>query len=710
MKNSIKMSYKTREGCMKVIAVLLAVILLSSFCAALISSDFASVKISHLKIDARGAELDLDLYAPAGVSDSDRLPCVVLAHGRGATKNVVRGVAEELSRRGFVVLNVNSYGMGLSEQPIRDEGGNGAEQFNFGVGSYGLTDAIAFARTLHYVDQSRIALYGHSYGSSRSANAAIADCGYYTFNDIMINVLCDTFGQTFTEEEITQDADALAAARLNKDQLAFYETIRAQEQAQYNTHINTIVLTGSGGGPAPATVSVGGYEVIRNCQVNVTFINGKYDSLGPGAMWNEDGTTVILGVPTKMETWYKVNEDGTAFEEIGALGNVSVTGNEALAEAIASRTARIVCYNSESHSKNYFSSATAGDAVRILSQTLSYNNGELANPATVPLDAGNTIWWLRAVFNLIAMLAMLTLIFPVASLLLQSNFFAAAVVPKQESRLGKTGKKEYWAFAAITVVATILCLLKANSGGPVWANPFGTRILDNTLRLVTTSAIAVWFVVWLTVASLIILVIKALLNKKRFGDAGIRELNPLPKAGSILKALLIAVIIIMISNSLLVMIGRLFNQDFRFWQSQFTDMRIGDWLVALPYVIMFTACYFVLGLAINYGARTDLSERKEMALTIIVNSFGVWALCLFCYVMWFVNWKGAAISDFTLSYSMLLFVPVTVYVSRKLYKMTNSVWLGAFINAMLLSWTLVCSAGIADKYYGQSIIAILFGA
>ena len=40
MKNSIKMSYKTREGCMKVIAVLLAVILLSSFCAALISSDF----------------------------------------------------------------------------------------------------------------------------------------------------------------------------------------------------------------------------------------------------------------------------------------------------------------------------------------------------------------------------------------------------------------------------------------------------------------------------------------------------------------------------------------------------------------------------------------------------------------------------------------------------------------------------------------------
>ena len=99
-----------------------------------------------------------------------------------------------------------------------------------------------------------------------------------------------------------------------------------------------------------------------------------------------------------------------------------------------------------------------------------------------------------------------------------------------------------------------------------------------------------------------------------------------------------------------------------------------------------------------------------MAVTVIVNSLGVWALCLFCYVMWFVNWTGAAISDFTLSYSMLLFVPLTVYIARKMYLMTRSVWLGAAINAVLLSWTLVSSAGIADAYYGQNIISVIFGA
>lgn len=152
----------------------------------------------------------------------------------------------------------------------------------------------------------------------------------------------------------------------------------------------------------------------------------------------------------------------------------------------------------------------------------------------------------------------------------------------------------------------------------------------------------------------------------------------------------------------------LFNQDFRFWQMMFSEMKAEHWLVALPYVILFLPCYLCIGCAINYSAGNSLNPRKDMAKTIFVNSIGVWGLCLFCFIMWFVNWKGAAISDFTLSYSMLLFVPVTVFITRKMYKTTNNVWIGAIINSILLAWTLVCSAGIADKYYGQNLISVLF--
>lgn len=97
-----KLNLSTEKGCRKTLAILLCIVLLASLFAQLISTNFGSVKISTLTIDSRGAELDIDLYVKRNVSDSDKLPCVLLAHGRGATKNVVRGLAEDLAKRGSV--------------------------------------------------------------------------------------------------------------------------------------------------------------------------------------------------------------------------------------------------------------------------------------------------------------------------------------------------------------------------------------------------------------------------------------------------------------------------------------------------------------------------------------------------------------------------------------------------------------------------------
>lgn len=703
------LNLKSAKGARYLLFLLVAAILVSSFAAALVSSNGGNVKISHLKIDARGAELDMDLYVPAGVSDSDSLPCVLIAHGRGAIKNMYRGVAEELARRGFVVLNVNAYGMGLSEQPVSDDGGKGAEEFSFGGSPYGMIDALSFARSLKYVDATRIAMFGHSFGSGRISVAAAMDAGFYTFNDIMINVLADTFGQTFTEDEIAQNADELAAARLSADQLTYYESIRTEKKAIYDTRLSTILLTGSGDGPGSSAVMVGGHEVTRECQVNVTFVNGMYDSLGPGAMWSTDGTAVVFGQPVEMENWYQVSQDGAEYTKIGKLDETTVRNSDALAAALQSRAARIVCYNPESHSKQYFSIATSTDTVRILSQALNYNRGNLTDTTTQPLDGGRTIWWLRAVLNLIAMLCMLGAIFPIIALLTGTQFFSSCVAEKRETKLVNGSKPAYWIMAAVTVVLTVLVLLKANSGGPVWANPFGKHFLPQTLRLVTTSMITFWFVFWLTVTAAILIIAKGIIARKATGELGLREMNLNMKFVNVCKTLLIAVIVIASANAMLTMIEDLFNQDFRFWQMQFTEMKAEHWLVALPYMVIFSVCYFILGLAINHGARTDISERKEMILTIIINSLGVWLLCLFVYVMSRISWAGTPISDFTLSFSMLLFVPVTVYISRKVYKMTNSIWLGAFINAMLLAWTMVCSSGTADQYFGQNILSVIFG-
>ena len=66
---SEKLNLSTEKGCRKILAILLCVVLLSSFFAQLISSNFGSIKISTLTIDSRGAELDIDLYVKRNVSE-----------------------------------------------------------------------------------------------------------------------------------------------------------------------------------------------------------------------------------------------------------------------------------------------------------------------------------------------------------------------------------------------------------------------------------------------------------------------------------------------------------------------------------------------------------------------------------------------------------------------------------------------------------------
>ena len=167
-----KFTLKTREGSARLFAIFLALVLVFSFCARLMSTDGGDVKISKVAIDSRGAIIDADLYYPAGTSDRDKLPAVLVAHGGGVEKGVAKGMSDELARRGFVVLNVNAYGVAASEQPVYDEAGQGIDGFNNQLTPSGMYDALNFIRTLHFVDQERIGMTGHSMGSRRTARAS----------------------------------------------------------------------------------------------------------------------------------------------------------------------------------------------------------------------------------------------------------------------------------------------------------------------------------------------------------------------------------------------------------------------------------------------------------------------------------------------------------------------------------------------------------
>lgn len=188
------LTLKTKAGCWHLFLILVAAILVFSFCAQMITTRGGHIKVQKMTIDARGAKLEGDLYYPAGISDEDKLPAVIVVHGGGVNKGNYKGIAEELARREFVVFNVNAYGTSGSEMPPYDEYDQGVEGYNSFGSSCGVLDAVEFLRTLQFVDQTRIGIAGHSMGSMKAEFAAMLDDSYLTFNDLMINVLYDTFG------------------------------------------------------------------------------------------------------------------------------------------------------------------------------------------------------------------------------------------------------------------------------------------------------------------------------------------------------------------------------------------------------------------------------------------------------------------------------------------------------------------------------------
>lgn len=706
MERTKKFTLATKDGCKRLLALFLVVILSCSFLGALISSNFGKVKVTTVKFDARGAAIDADLYVPLGVSDSDKLPAVITIHGGGVVKGVMKPFAEELSRRGFVVLNFNAYGQGLSEQPISDDAGQGANGYDARAFPLnGALDVVDYLRSLHYVDTNRIGIAGHSMGSRRAGLAAIYDCGYLNLNDILINTMCDTFNVKITAEEVNTPAEQLAAKYLDKAQLAHFEHLKEEATEYYNSRVKSICLLGSNANLVNPIqpVTVGGHEVERNCQVNIGVITGSYDT-GYWAFNKEENTKKAWftgGKDAEMSKWYLLDDANASSVVGGDFDTLSVLNDSAFSQAVENRSVRMWKLNPETHSKNFFSVKTTADTVKYFEQTLKFNGGDLGAAGTHPIPASSSIWFFRSVLNCIAMFAMIALTFPLVGLLTKGEYFAACIAPEPAKR--GFNPKTFWLFSVLTVAFTFISIYIANAKGMAF---FPTT---KFWPLSSTSGIALLFVGFLAISSAIMLLIYTFLANRSGEKNCFSGLNVKIGTTPVLKSLLMSLIILAIMYGSLLVIEYLFFQDYRFWMMSFSDMQVVHWAVALRYAIYFLPIFLLTGATTNYAVRSDIPMWKDTLITVVVGSLGVWACCLINILLAMTSFNGTLFSSFICSYSMLFFVPTTVYISRKTYNLTHSIWLGAFMNTFILAWSIVSANGLADGYYGQTIFNAIFG-
>ena len=705
---------KSKAGCKKLLALFIVLILVSSFFAQLVQTNGGTIKVEPIMIDARGAELSAELYYPAGTIGDDKLPAVIVNHGGGCIYGTMKNIAEELARRGFVVLNISAYGSGLSAQPDYDDAGQGINGFYQSLRAVegqqsflptatpmGLHDAINFVRSLEMVDKENIGMVGHSMGAYRTSAAAALDCGFLTFNDIMLNILCEDFGQSFTEEEIGQNADELAKARLNDDQLAHYNALRAFEEEKFNTRLRSEIVLGIGYEATtsyPQTVEVAGHEVLRSMQTNLCYMSGGYDAAYNFGTMDNTKADWYSADDLTMGDWYRVDDVNSSSAVVGSIFSDSVTDNGELADAIAQRTSRIfIVTPGETHSKEFFSSKTNAAIVKYFEQTLGFNRGYLASGEAAPLDASDNIWMWRAVCNTIAMFSMVGMLVALCGLLVKSERYQDYVVEIPDDKRPSFTKPQIAVFSILTVVLGFLAIYYSNARGLFIFNPSRMWPLGRSCSL------AIVFIICLAIAALVMFVLYFIANKKNGNGSGFAALNMNTGFKGFIRHLEIALILLIAAYASLAVMQYFFGQEYRIWMTVFGEMKADYWYMALRYFIVLFPLYVIIAMGLNYPTRTDIPEWKDTLYTVLINSVGIWLCCLINILVAYSRpYNGLFFSSFICSYHMVTVVPLTAYLNRKLYKLTNSVWAGAALCALLVSWSLVCTLGINDVFYGQT--------
>lgn len=144
--------------------------LISAAGASLVQSNFGRVTVKDLRFETvSGHQMSALLFIPENATADTPAPAIVCSHGWYNNREMQDLNYVEYARRGFVVLSIDMYGHGNSDNLPNGDWWKPENNAN------GMYDAVQMVATLPYVDASRIGVTGHSNGALASRTAVLLD-------------------------------------------------------------------------------------------------------------------------------------------------------------------------------------------------------------------------------------------------------------------------------------------------------------------------------------------------------------------------------------------------------------------------------------------------------------------------------------------------------------------------------------------------------
>jgi pimeloyl-ACP methyl ester carboxylesterase len=442
----------------------------------------------------------------------------------------------------------------------------------------------------------------------------------------------------------------------------------------------SLVLVGS------STGTFGGMTGTVTFPRNTAVIFSQYDEFS-NLMWGAPIPRDIVKT-SKLQTLFGT----TAPVEVGKLYG-----------SIEEGTARKLYMPPVTHPQDHISPEAVGNAIEWFQMTLKGGK---------PLPPSDQIWMWKEFGTFVAFIGLVLFFFPFGALLLQTNFFKALAEPLPEFK-GVKGLG-WWIAVLITIAIPVGSYFWAQYTTSDWVKPSSPTSPVTLWPMIGTTPIwpqnlTTGLMGWAVFNGLVSLVLFTLwhffINKKTGATAANYGLTWAGKLdwGKIGKSLLLAIIIVAAGHLLLSLMDWWLKVDFRLWVVALKPMSFMHFQIFLGYLIPFAFFFLALSTVLHGQLRVNGSVGREMLINAIMLCIGFVVLIVYQYVPLFgggtlalFNFNAGEPLRTIIAFQLVPLMIVIALISTFFYHKTGKIYVGAFINALFITWYIV--AGQATHF------------
>jgi len=622
-----------------VFVISLVLLLLGGVIGMLFHTSAGNVKIHDIKyVTLDGAEMRALLYIPKSATPSNPAPVIISCHGFNNTAEVQDINCIELSKRGFIVMSIDAYGHGGSNFPD--------ERINPVVFDMGAYSALQYIGTLPYADTRRVGMVGHSMGGTTIQRAAL---------------------RAWTE-------------RANNPSIVVPIAVLPTAQS--------------------FAVDADGNSILASFPINLGSVYGQFDEWA-NLMW---GPVKGSDLNTSDIARAGMGFNNFEYDTYYVYGNSSPIERGVAINTARQGQLRIVYQPPHSHPAIHFNKRAVANIVDFFDITLT--GGRLTSYT-------QQSWVGKQLGTGISLIAFFVFITSFGLMLLKTNYFGAI---KQAEPLGITiitDRKSIIRYWIIYIFGLLPAPLLYNFfvGYPIDIVSMGRAvpILMPANVIFPLPAVNGIFLlnfalgIFFTVLYLVVYHVVAKKAGYNFDNMGLR----LP-GNKIFRAAILSLTIFAAGYSLICLLDYFFKTDLRFFTLSIKTLTAPKWAIFARYLPSFLFLFLVTGVCQNTFTRINNEKGWKNMILIVFSSFGG---LLALHMIDYISLKHTGVKVFqnvpiqgtsaalagVLLWGLLFILPVAAVISRIFFKATGSVWVGAFVNSLIVTLYAMSNTVIAAR-------------